>query len=67
MQEVTNEVYLKCMRAAVMVVEGLKIKEVESSIMHFTEQEKRAILSQKLAKEIFDSLTNTDNLNKEEG
>lgn len=66
MQEVTNEVYIHCMRIAVEVVEGLKLKEVESSIMHFTEQEKRAILSQKLAKEVFDSLTNTENL-KEEG
>ena len=66
MQEVTNEVYIRCMRIAVEVVEGLELKEVESSIMHFTEQEKRAILSQKLAKEVFDNLTNTENL-KEEG
>lgn len=64
--EVTNQVYINCMRVAVGVVEGLELKEVESSIMHFTEQEKRAILSQKLAKEVFDSLTNTENL-KEEG
>lgn len=62
MQEVTNEVYLRCMRAAVEVVEGLKLKEVESSIMHFSEQEKRAVLSQKLAKEIFDNLSNVENL-----
>lgn len=66
MQEVTNEVYIRCMRIAVEIVEGLELKEVESSIMHFTEQEKRAILSQKLAKEVFDNLTNTENL-KEEG
>lgn len=66
MQEVTNEVYIHCMRIAVEIVEGLELKEVESSIMHFTEQEKRAILSQKLAKEVFDNLTNTENL-KEEG
>lgn len=66
MQEVTNEVYIRCMRIAVEVVEGLELKDVESSIMHFTEQEKRAILSQKLAKEVFDNLTNTENL-KEEG
>lgn len=66
MQEVTNEVYIRCMRIAVEIVEGLELKEVESSIMHFTEQEKRAILSQKLTKEVFDNLTNTENL-KEEG
>lgn len=66
MQEVTNEVYIRCMRIAVEVVEALELKEVESSIMHFTEQEKRAILSQKLTKEVFNSLTNTENL-KEEG
>lgn len=66
MQEVTNEVYIRCMRIAVEIVEGLELKEVESSIMHFTEQEKRAILSQKLAKEVFDGLANTENL-KEEG
>ena len=66
MQEVTNQVYINCIRVAAEVVEGLELKEVESSIMHFTEQEKRAILSQKLAKEVFDSLTDTENL-KEEG
>ena len=62
MQEITNEVYLRCVRAAVEVVEGLKLKDVESSIMHFSEQEKRAVLSQKLAKEIFDGLSDVENL-----
>ena len=66
MQEITNEVYIQCMRIAAEVVEGLDLKEVESSIMKLTEQEKRAILSQKLAKVVFDSLTDTENL-KEEG
>ena len=67
MQEITNELYLKCIRIAVEIVEGLDIKKVESSIMHFSEKEKRAILSQKLAKQVFDGFTNPDNLKKEEG
>lgn len=62
MQEITNELYLRCIRAAVGVVEGLELKEVESSIMHFSEQEKRAILSQKLAKEIFDGFSDVEKL-----
>ena len=55
MIEVTNEVYLYCVRTAAGIVEELTLEQVDSSIMHFDEQTKRSILSQKLAKEMFDT------------
>lgn len=57
MTEVTNEVYLGCVRTATEIVEELTIEQVDSSIMHFDEKTKRAILSQKLAKEMFDTIS----------
>lgn len=55
MIEVTNEIYLNCVRTAASIVEELTMEQVDSSIMHFDEQTKRAVLSQKLAKEMFDT------------
>lgn len=55
MIEVTNELYLGFIRTAAEIVEGLTIEQVDSSIKHFDEQTKRSILSQKLAKEMFDT------------
>lgn len=55
MTEITNEVYLNCVRTAASIVEELTLEQVDSSIMHFDEQTKRSILSQKLAKEMFDT------------
>lgn len=55
MIEVTNEIYLNCVRTAASIVEELTMEQVNSSIMHFDEQTKRAVLSQKLAKEMFDT------------
>lgn len=55
MIEVTNEIYLNCVRTATSIVEELTMEQVNSSIMHFDEQTKRAVLSQKLAKEMFDT------------
>lgn len=54
MTEVTNELYLNCVRTAAGIVEGLTLEQVDSSIKHFDEQTKRSILAQKLAKEMFD-------------
>lgn len=58
MKEITNEVYLNCVRTATEIVSGLSIEQVNSSINHFDEDTKRAILSQKLAKDMFDELGN---------
>ena len=55
MTEITNEIYLNCVRTAASIVEELTMEQVDSSIMHFDEQTKRAVLSQKLAKEMFDT------------
>lgn len=55
MTEVTNELYLSCVRTAAGIVEELTLEQVDSSIKHFDEQTKRSILSQKLAKEMFDT------------
>ena len=55
MIDVTNEVYLHCVRTAASIVEELTLEQVDSSIMHFDEQTKRSILAQKLAKEMFDT------------
>lgn len=55
MIDVTNEVYLHCVRTAAGIVEELTLEQVDSSIMHFDEQTKRSILAQKLAKEMFDT------------
>lgn len=55
MTEITNEIYLNCVRTAASIVEELTMEQVNSSIMHFDEQTKRAVLSQKLAKEMFDT------------
>ena len=55
MQEITNEVYLHCVRTAAEIVAGLTLEQVNASINHFDEDTKRAILSQKLAKEMFDT------------
>lgn len=52
LKDVTNEVFLAALRTATEIVEELDIKEVDSSIMHFDEETKRFILSQKLAREI---------------
>ena len=57
MEEITNELYLTCIRGAVEVVEIMSMDQVNSAIMKFTDEEKRAILSQKVAKEAFESLT----------
>ena len=55
MIDVTNEVYLNCVRTAAGIVEELTLEQVDSSIKHFDEQTKRSILAQKLAKEMFDT------------
>ena len=55
MIDVTNEVYLNCIRTAAGIVEELTLEQVDSSIKHFDEQTKRSILAQKLAKEMFDT------------
>lgn len=55
MTEVTNELYLNCVRTAAGIVEELTLEQVDSSIMHFDEQTKRSVLAQKLAKEMFDT------------
>ena len=55
MIEVTNEIYLNCVRTAASIVEELTMEQVDSSIKHFDEQTKRAVLAQKLAKEMFDT------------
>lgn len=65
MREITNEVYLHCVRTAAAIVEGCTLEQVDSSIMHFDEQTKRSILSQKLAKDMFDEMANAKP--KEEG
>ena len=36
-------------------MEELTLEQVDSSIMHFDEQTKRSVLTQKLAKEMFDT------------
>ena len=61
-QEITNELYLKCIRTATEIVEALELKDVNSSIMHFTEEEKRAVLSQKLAGEMFKNFTDKNSV-----
>lgn len=61
MVEITNAVYLGCVRTATEIVEGLTLEQVDSSIMKFNEAEKRAILSQKLAKEMFETLAEGKN------
>jgi len=53
--EITNELYLNCVRTAAGIVEELTLEQVDSSIKHFDEQTKRSILAQKLAKEMFDT------------
>ena len=55
MQEITNELYLHCVRTATEIVEELTLEQVDSSIKHFDEKTKRSILAQKLAKEMFDT------------
>lgn len=55
MEEITNELYLNCVRTATEIVAELTIEQVNASINHFDEDTKRAILSQKLAKEMFDT------------
>ena len=55
MEEITNELYLSCVRTAAEIVAGLTLEQVNASINHFDEDTKRAILSQKLAKEMFDT------------
>lgn len=55
MIDVTNEVYLNCVRTAAGIVEELTLEQVDSSIKHFDEQTKRSILAQKLAKEMFET------------
>lgn len=55
MIEVTNELYLSCVRTAAGIVEELTLEQVDSSIKHFDEQTKRSVLAQKLAKEMFDT------------
>lgn len=61
MVEITNAVYLGCVRTSTEIVEGLTLEQVNSSIMKFSESDKRAILSQKLAKEMFDTLGEVKN------
>lgn len=58
MQEITNEVYLHCVRTATAIVEECTLEQVNSSIMKFDEDTKRAILAQKLAKDMFNELGN---------
>lgn len=53
MIDVTNELYLNCVRTAAGIVEELTLEQVDSSIKHFDEQTKRSVLAQKLAKEMF--------------
>ena len=65
MQEITNEVYLQCVRTATAIVEECSLDQVNSSIMKFDESTKRSILSQKLAKEIFDGFTDAKTVEKE--
>ena len=65
MIEVTNELYLNCVRTAAGIVEELTLEQVDSSIKHFDEQTKRSILAQKLAKEMFE--TACEGKPKEEG
>lgn len=55
MQEITNELYLNCVRTATEIVSELTLEQVDASINHFSEDDKRAVLSQKLAKEMFDT------------
>lgn len=55
MEEITNELYLSCVRTATEIVADLTLEQVNASINHFDEDTKRAVLSQKLAKEMFDT------------
>jgi hypothetical protein len=55
MEEITNELYLSCVRTATEIVAELTLEQVNASINHFDEDTKRSILSQKLAKEMFDT------------
>lgn len=64
MQEVTNELYLHCIRIATEMVEELSIDQVDSLIKAFDEDTKRSILSQKVAKETFERICNAP---KEDG
>lgn len=65
MEEITNELYLSCVRTATEIVAELTLEQVNSSINHFDEDTKRAVLSQKLAKEMFD--TTCESKHTEEG
>lgn len=71
MKEVTDELYLNAIRTSAEIVEELAIEQVNSSIMKFDEVTKRAILSQKLAKEMMDTIAenvkDNDISNKTEG
>lgn len=58
MTEVTNELYLNCVRTAAAIVGECTLEQVNSSIMKFDEETKRVILTQKLAKDMFDDFGN---------
>ena len=70
MEEITNQVYLNCVRTTVEIVSACTDEQVTSSIVNhvkkMTMDDQRALLSQMMAKEMFNTMCEGKPI-KEEG
>lgn len=61
MEEVTNQVYLNCVRTAVEIVENMPEELLVAEFKHMPIDTQRAICSQYLAKQMYDTAFETPN------
>lgn len=67
MQEITNQVYLNCVRTAVEITEKMTEELLDAEFKHMDIETKRSICSQYLAKQMYDEFFESSKQPTEEG